>query len=106
MKTQALTCAEKLKALADTTRLSVLESLMDEPRLVSELMSILNIEQSLLSHHLAHLREVGLVQSVRNGKAVRYQLAPHVVMSTATNSLDLGCCQLSFTVQTKNPTQK
>ncbi|GJL66295.1 MAG: hypothetical protein NPIRA05_12660 [Nitrospirales bacterium] len=104
MKTHAPTCAEKLKALADTTRLAVLESLLDQPKLVSELMSLLDIEQSLLSHHLAHLREAGLVQSVRKGKTVRYQLAPDVVMSTAANALDLGCCQLSFPTQFKKRT--
>lgn len=106
MKPQVPTCADKLKALADTTRLTVLESLMDQPRLVSDLMQILNIEQSLLSHHLAHLREVGLVQSIRTGKTVLYKLAPHVALSTTTKTLNLGCCQLSFPVQPKKHTQR
>jgi len=106
MKSQSPTCANKLKALGDTTRLAVLESLMNQPRRVSELMQILNIEQSLLSHHLAHLREVGLVQSVRNGKTVQYQLASDVVTSTSAKALDLGCCQLSFPVQPKNHAQR
>ena len=101
MKPEPSTCADKLKILADTTRLAVLESLMDQPKHVSELMTALDIEQSLLSHHLAQLREAGLVQSTRDGKAVRYQLAPHVATATTEKALDLGCCQISFPVRPK-----
>ena len=89
-------CADKLKLLADTTRLAVLESLLDKPKNVSELMTLLSVEQSLLSHHLALLREAGLVEGFRDGKTVRYQLAPGVVGATSGKSLDLGCCRLSF----------
>ncbi len=93
-------CADKLKLLADPTRLAVLELLMDKPKHVGELVTLLSVEQSLLSHHLALLREAGLVDAVRDGKTVLYQLAPSVESATAGKSLDLGCCQLSF------PTQK
>jgi len=89
-------CAEKLKLLADTTRLAVLESLMERPKHVSELMTLLAVEQSLLSHHLALLREAGLVEAIRDGKAVLYQLAQGVESASAGKALDLGCCQLSF----------
>ncbi len=95
------TCAEKLKMLADTTRLAVLESLMDKPRHVSELVDLLGVEQSLLSHHLALLREAGLVDALRDGKAVLYQLAPGVAASTAGKAIDIGCCQLSFPTSKK-----
>ncbi|NKB81793.1 MAG: metalloregulator ArsR/SmtB family transcription factor [Nitrospirales bacterium] len=87
-------CVNKLKVLADATRLAVLESLMDAPKHVGELMVLLNIEQSLLSHHLALLREAGLVEAIRDGKAVLYQLS-HGVRG-GLKVLDLGCCQLSF----------
>ena len=94
-------CADKLKLLADTTRLAVLESLMDKPKRVGELMDLLGVEQSLLSHHLALLREAGLVEGKRDGKSVLYQLAQGVESSTAGKSLNLGCCQLSFPTQKK-----
>ncbi|MCA9471455.1 MAG: metalloregulator ArsR/SmtB family transcription factor [Nitrospirales bacterium] len=106
MKTHTETCADKLKVLADTTRLAVLESLMDCPKLVSELLEILRIEQSLLSHHLSQLREAGLVESTREGKAMRYQLAPEVSTASTGKALDLGCCQLSFPSRSmKRPTR-
>ncbi len=95
-------CADKLKLLGDTTRLAVLESLLNKPKHVNELMEELGVEQSLLSHHLALLREAGLVDGVRDGKAVLYQLAKGVAGSSAGKALDLGCCQLSFPTRSKS----
>lgn len=95
------TCAEKLKVLADTTRLAVIDALMKKPQYVNELMNLLHVEQSLLSHHLAQLRDAGLVEAKRDGKAVLYQLAPGVSRTTQGKAIELGCCQLSF--PTKRP---
>ena len=95
-------CADRLKVLADTTRLAVLESLLERPKHVNELMDLLDVEQSLLSHHLAQLREAGLVEATRDGKAVLYQLATGVTTAKAGKALDLGCCQLSFPIQPKS----
>ena len=97
-------CASKLKALADTTRLAVVESLLAGPKRVGELGLQLGVEQSLLSHHLRVLREMGLLEAKRDGKAVVYALAPGVAAATrggssngaASRTVDLGCCQLSF----------
>ena len=89
-----ITCAEKLKILSDTTRLGVLEILMDSPKRVSELNAILGIEQSLLSHHLKILRQARFVEATRDGEAVLYRLAPEVVCSS--KGIDLGCCLLLF----------
>ncbi|MCP3961236.1 MAG: winged helix-turn-helix transcriptional regulator [bacterium] len=93
-------CAAKLKALADTTRLAVMESLLDGPRRVGELGEQLGVEQSLLSHHLRVLREMELLEARRDGKAVVYALAPGVAAAMADRTLDLGCCQLSFETST------
>lgn len=87
-------CAEKLKVLADPTRLSVMEILMEGPQQVGQINERLGLEQSLLSHHLKVLREAGLVETSREGKCVRYQLAAEVAGSGS--SLNLGCCALTF----------
>jgi len=87
-------CASKLRVLADSTRLRVVEALMEQPRCVHELMALLEVEQSLLSHHLRVLREAGLVNGVRKGRAVLYGLAPEAEVDAA--AIDLGCCRLSF----------
>lgn len=88
-------CAAKLKTLADSTRLAVLELLMSGPKHVGEMNALLGLEQSLLSHHLKVLRDQGFVRATRDGKAVLYQLAP-TVQTNAGRAIDLGCCLLSF----------
>lgn len=89
-------CAELLKVLADETRLAVMRALMDGPKHVSQINERLQVEQSLLSHHLRVLRESGLVTSRRDGKAVLYSLAPELQRSTKGDAINLGCCLLSF----------
>ena len=88
-------CATKLRVLGDPTRMRVVEVLMDGPRCVHELMSILRIEQSLLSHHLRILREAGFVVTRRDGRGVLYDLSPPF-RSGRAGTLDLGCCAISF----------
>jgi ArsR family transcriptional regulator, nickel/cobalt-responsive transcriptional repressor len=91
-----LSCASLLKVLADETRLAVVRQLLEGPRHVGELNAQLGLEQSLLSHHLRILRDVGLVQSERDGKAVLYRLAPGIEAKRKGRAVDLGCCLLSF----------
>lgn len=89
-------CADLLKVLADETRLAIVEQLMDGPRHVGEINEELQIEQSLLSHHLRVLRESGLVTSERDGKAVLYRLAKKVQKGRGGKAINLGCCFISF----------
>ncbi|RMH36509.1 MAG: ArsR family transcriptional regulator [Nitrospirae bacterium] len=96
MKSTDPSCATKLKVLADATRLGVLESLLHGPKTVSELLAAMEVEQSLLSHHLAVLRETGLVEARRLGKQMVYQLSPPVVDATTGNAINLGCCMICF----------
>ena len=93
---QQPSCADLLKLLADETRLAVVRQLLDGPRHVGAINEALGLEQSLLSHHLKVLREAGLVESQRDGKAVLYSLAPQFRGSTRGTAIDLGCCRLSF----------
>jgi len=89
-------CAGRLKVLADPTRLAAVEMLMAGPRRVAELHAALDVDQSLLSHHLAVLREHGLVEAERAGKGVLYRLAAAVRLPPQAAAIDLGCCRLSF----------
>lgn len=89
-------CASKLKILSDPTRLAVLEALMRGPQNVSDLMKRLAVEQSLLSHHLAILRDYKLVEAFRQGKTMIYQLPRSVTDSTEGKAINLGCCKISF----------
>lgn len=89
-------CADKLKVLADATRLAVVARLFERPAHVGELVRELGVEQSLLSHHLRSLREAGLVLAERDGKAVLYRVAGGLTRSASGQTIQLGCCELSF----------
>jgi len=89
-------CVQKLRVLADRTRLSVLKAVIDEPRYVRDLMDLLGIEQSLLSHHLRVLRDSGLVAAERDGKSVLYRAMSARPGHDGVPVIDLGCCQLFF----------
>lgn len=96
IKTTSPTCASKLKVLSDSTRLGVLEALMTGPKNVGELIKKLGVEQSLLSHHLAVLRDNDLVHATREGKTMIYELPEQVADSTSGKAINLGCCKISF----------
>ncbi|MEQ8764875.1 MAG: metalloregulator ArsR/SmtB family transcription factor [Planctomycetota bacterium] len=87
-------CAQRLKVLSDPTRLSVVRLLMEKPLTVSQLNETLQVEPTLLSHHLKVLRDAGLVESERSGKSVIYRLGPE--NARRRRALDLGCCELSL----------
>lgn len=93
--TKQIDCSQKLKVLADETRLAILKLLMNGPKHVGEINAILCIEQSLLSHHLQVLRRAKFVNAQRDGKAVLYHLAVEVEVATG-KALNLGCCVLLF----------
>lgn len=89
-------CAHKLGILANSTRLAVLQMLMEQPLHVQDINAVLGLEQSLLSHHLKVLRQEGFVTAIRDGKAVLYHLAAPVQPTQAERAIDLGCCLLRF----------
>lgn len=93
---ETTSCANRLRVLADETRLMVVKQLMQGPKHVGEINAVMNVESTLLSHHLKVLRDAGLVLSQRDGKAVLYQLAPGVGALGDDRAVNLGCCVLSF----------
>ena len=100
-------CVTQLKVLADPTRLAVIRLLLAEPLNVNSLSSELGVEQSLLSHHLKVLRDAQLVASSRQGKQVIYRVADGVEKSfMSAESIDLGCCKLSFADEPAKRPQK
>lgn len=92
-------CASVLKALADETRLRILESLLTEEKCVSDLVRELSYPQPHVSHHLRILRNSGVVEGLREGQQVRYRITP-VVRRALTDrqgqALNFGCCELRF----------
>lgn len=62
------------KALADDTRQRIMELCCCKPMSVNELVEAMDIAQPTVSHHLAVLRNAGLVIVERRGKQILYQL--------------------------------
>jgi len=62
------------KALADPTRLRIVLLLRRRELCVCELMFVLRMEQSRVSHHMRVLRDAGIVEDVRNGRWIIYRV--------------------------------
>jgi DNA-binding transcriptional ArsR family regulator len=67
--------AKMFRGFADSTRLSILESLRDCERSVGSIAELTNQSQSNVSNHLSCLKECGLVVSRRDGKTICYSIA-------------------------------
>jgi DNA-binding transcriptional ArsR family regulator len=64
------------KALADVTRLRILERLAESPATVTELIAHVDLSQPLVSWHLRTLKAIGLVETRRQGREVICSLRP------------------------------
>jgi len=62
------------RALADPTRLRLLNLIADREICVCYLVEILRMSQPKVSRHLAYLRRAGIVASRREGKWMHYRL--------------------------------
>lgn len=73
--------AEILKTLANPRRLEILHRLAEGPCEVGRLAEELGLSQPNASQHLGVLRAAGLVESLRDGREVRYQLTDKDVIT-------------------------
>ncbi|MEX2185947.1 MAG: metalloregulator ArsR/SmtB family transcription factor [Pirellulales bacterium] len=94
-------CSRRLKALADSDRLRIVQCLQQGELSVGDVALALDAEIANVSHHLGVLRNAALVQDRREGKYVYYSLHPDVFRSSGRAKrpavLDLGCCKLELT---------
>jgi ArsR family transcriptional regulator len=67
--------AKRLKALADASRLRVLQSLCAGEKSVTELVGETDLAQANVSKHLRILRDEGFVLARRNRRNVLYRLS-------------------------------
>jgi len=79
--------ARILRALANETRLMLIDRLSKGECQVSELVRLAEVDQSTVSKHLAVLRSVGMVDDDRRGNAVFYRLVTPCVMDFFACSL-------------------
>ena len=95
-------CAGRLKALADSDRLRIVELLFSGPMNVSQLSEKLGEEIVKVSHHLGVLRHADVVQTEKQGRFVIYSLHPDVAAVGKDESIaqarriDFGCCSVDL----------
>jgi DNA-binding transcriptional ArsR family regulator len=73
-----------MKALADPTRLTMIASLWkaEAPICICDFTAGLELTQPTISHHMAKLKEVGLVDSEKRGIWVYYSLGANLAPAT------------------------
>src|SRR5690242_20875242 len=75
------------KGLADENRLKLLGILATREYSVEELAALLQLRAPTISHHLARLKELGLVQMRSDGNTHFYQLDAENLRSTSKGLL-------------------
>lgn len=115
------------QALADKTRLRLLNLMAEREICVCYFTSILNESQPKISRHLAYLRRAGLVAARREGKWMHYRILPPATaaagsvlsatldwlsedaqMQAERKRLEQACCTPKFLLPVRNaprPTQ-
>src|ERR687894_753743 len=72
---EAETVAARFRALADPTRIAIVNCLAQAPEAcVCDLTAAVDVSQPTVSHHLRILREAGLVEASRRGTWAFYRL--------------------------------
>jgi len=89
-------CSRKLKAIANPVRWAVVTQLIGGTKTVGELNVSLDMDLTLLSHHLKILRDEGFVECFREGKRMRYRLSTKVELTSSGLGINLGCCRLEL----------
>lgn len=96
MKPNVLTKAKLFRGLGDPSRLSVIESLRDGPKCVSDIVAMTGLSQPGVSTHLACLRDCGLVERQAQGRFAFYRIASDEVRAIleSAETVLMDVCQL------------
>jgi DNA-binding transcriptional ArsR family regulator len=91
-------CARQLAALAAPERIKIIRFLSHGPHNVTEIADMLRTAGVNATHHLAVLRQAGMIRRRKRGRFAYYALAPGFLQTDGAPSgkeyLDLGCCRL------------
>jgi DNA-binding transcriptional ArsR family regulator len=77
------------KALADVSRLRILQRLAESPATVTDLIEHVGLSQPLVSWHVRTLRQTGLVETRRSGREVICSLRPEQFAAYRRREADL-----------------
>jgi DNA-binding transcriptional ArsR family regulator len=85
--------ADRVKALADPTRLIILRGIRHFSLINTEMANALGLSRPTVSVHAKILRQAGLIESHREGREMRHQIVPsevHRLFRDLQDFLDLG----------------
>ena len=88
--------AEFFKALGHPLRLAILDALRDGPLSVTELQAMIQVDQSILSQHLAKLRSSKFVTSRREKTTIFYHVHDRDVYLFLDLAKNIYCRQLQL----------
>lgn len=92
---QARQASKMLQALAEPTRLRIVESLLTGEKNVTEMATELGVEIVNVSHHLQVLRIARILIHEQHGRFVAYTLNPDIVSSAGkTTVIECGWCRI------------
>lgn len=74
------------KALADETRLKIIDAIIKESKTVSQIVETIGESQSGVSHQLKTLKESKIVKSERKGRCIYYSLADDHIKKIVTQT--------------------
>ncbi len=97
-----------LKAVSDVNRIRILAILVTGEYCVSDLVDKLEIDQPKVSHHLAILKQAGIIRNRRQGRHINYSIEESVHRREEhadgpTDIFDLKTLSVSFRFRAAEP---
>lgn len=91
----AVRVTDRLKAMANPSRLMILCQLAEGEKSVGEMEDVIGLSQSGLSQHLAVLRRKGIVATRREAQSIFYSLASKEVEEIMASLYRIFCAKVS-----------
>lgn len=80
--------ADFFSALSDSTRIKIVSALSISPMCVNDISSILGINQTTVSHQLKNLKNIGVVEVLRQGKIAFYSIKDKAVLDIMLSAVN------------------
>lgn len=81
--------ADFFSMLGDSTRVKILSALSISPMCVSDLTTMLELNQTTVSHQLRNLRDMGMVDYHRKGKLLMYYISKPKVLDVLLEAAEI-----------------
>jgi len=95
LRGSAVRVTDRLKAMANPSRLMILCQLAEGEKSVGEMESVVGLSQSALSQHLAVLRRKGIVATRREAQSIFYTLASWEVEEIMASLYRVFCARVA-----------